>query len=132
MKKKPKLLAHFLNLFSKAFLFALIFIGAKRLLPEGLVIISQIYLIFIVFSLFQEAKDINRRYCKRCSAKYDYNTDISWDVLEERANGSVKVEFTCVCPHCGRERTFTRVFYTKHKDGIHYRLESLVKKFFRK
>ena len=76
---------------------------------------------FIAFSAGK--KCINRSFCPKCSAKYDYERDISWEEIEreEKTNKIVaKVEFRCVCPECKQQnefvQPFTILYYDKQKN----------------
>lgn len=83
-------------------------------------------------------KSIKHSFCPHCETKYDYNENISWDE-EDRIESENKitsvVEFTCTCPKCKEEYTFSEKFiiasYDKNKGvWVEHNLSQLAKKHF--
>ena len=80
---------------------------------------------FLYFTELQKAK---RNFCPECGAKYNYETDIAWEITEENIvdvkpnpNASGKqicgkrkdtYRFECTCSSCGHVREFNTTFQT--------------------
>ena len=82
-------------------------------------------------------KCINNSFCPQCGSKYQYETDIAWEVASETDNGQKEkttVEFSCTCRKCNHEAEFTKTFvtayYDKQKGWVHHNIQTLVKKYF--
>ena len=103
-------------------LFAL-FTALAVYIHPGFFILS-FFVIIVYFSLIgKEKKRFKRSFCSKCHAHYDYEEDVSWEVLdvsvsetENTAQEKASVEFTCSCPNCGKERTFTEKFVVASVD----------------
>ena len=117
---------------------ACIVVGAIiELMLFGL-IFGVVFLFAGVYSWFSTKKAIKHSFCPHCQTKYDYNKDISWDEVESDSTDTTEfsiVEFTCTCPKCGEELTFSQKFvtstYNKSKDRwIDRNLDVMVKKHF--
>ena len=82
-----------------------------------------------------------RSFCAACGKKYDYEDDVSWEVVEEyNSDGSStsrlidKVEITCSCANCGNESSFTKNFTVSTLDSrgklTQKNLETEIRKYF--
>lgn len=93
--------------------------------------------------LFYESKRIKRSYCENCGEKLDYESDVSWEVVDEvitstqeTATKKARVEFETKCHNCGHEKTFSQKFTTGHvnKEGkvTHTNLNKACRNYFSK
>lgn len=101
-----------------------------------------LFWIFIgLFMVGKTKKQFKRSFCSSCHAHYDYEEDIEWAVTDERVTSSqnsasrkANVEFTCHCPNCGKEKTFTEKFVVATVDSNgrvqHNNIQSMAKKYF--
>ena len=117
-------------------------IGAEN---DALVTIGVI-LIILGFATFVAgrvlASQVKKCFCKECGKRYDYDNDISWEVISEEttsnSNGArktAKVEITCSCSNCGNEKTFNKnvCIATVDRNGkvTHTNLDAELKKYFK-
>lgn len=95
---------------------------------------------FIVAVLWITARRtiIKRRYCAKCGERYDYESDIAWEVAEEyETENGIKdvVNFTCSCSHCGEEVSFSKTFkvaYVDKNGNVHKKnVSALASKYFK-
>lgn len=95
---------------------------------------------FIVTVMWITARraNIKKCYCAKCGEKYDYESDIAWEVAEEyETENGIKdvVNFTCSCSHCGEEVSFSKTFKVAYvdKDGnVHKKnVSALASKYFK-
>ena len=91
-------------------------------IPEAQMIAPPAGFFSLIFLLIHssEAKKIKRSYCRACSAPFDYDRDISWEEIDEVESGNTlvsTVEFTCVCPACGKEHIFRKKFVVARRDS---------------
>lgn len=95
---------------------------------------------FIVAVLWITARRtiIKRRYCAKCGERYDYESDIAWEVAEEyETENDIKdvVNFTCSCSHCGEEVSFSKTFkvaYVDKNGNVHKNnVSALASKYFK-
>ncbi len=108
----------------------------------AVVIFLAIATIIAVCSTIAKKK---RTTCKACGTKYDYEEDISWELMEQSttldAHNNPKVvqtvDVTCECPNCDAIKKLTRKYvvleYVKRGndyDKKEYFLEDLVRKDF--
>ena len=89
----------------------------------GIAIIGILFaLSFILGGLYVWSKGkkcISRSYCPHCEKKYNYDTDISWEITDttETINKiTANVEFECICSKCENQQTFTQKFVTSYYD----------------
>ena len=108
----------------------------------GLMLFAAIFAItFIlggVYIYFYAKKTIKHSFCPKCEEKYKFDSDISWEEVQEIDSGDKVVsvvEFKCVCHNCKEKQEFTEKFqvsyYDKKKEcWIENSLSSMVKKHF--
>ena len=113
-------------------------------------IVAGVFVITLIIWPIGESKRIKRSFCRECSAKYNYDTCIEWevtdvDIKEKRTDpnktgkqvAGVRIEtvaFTCTCEECGDVQYFTQ----KYQTGTLYdngnikakKLEPMIKKYF--
>ena len=89
------------------------------------------------FFWFKDFLRIKRSFCPKCSKNYDYNTDVSWDVDNERSENGKKtatVNFECVCSNCGETKRFSTSFttakYIENKGWTTYNIRNNAKQYF--
>lgn len=89
------------------------------------------------FFWFKDFLRIKRSFCPKCSKNYDYNTDVSWDVDNERSENNKKiasVNFECVCSNCGESKRFSTSFttatYSKERGWTTYNIRNKAKQYF--
>lgn len=83
---------------------------------------------------------INRSFCSKCGAKYDYEGEISWTVTQEENTGDAiydYVDITCHCSDCGEVKQFQQKFkvayYNKQKNTVvRNDIRTLVRNYFKK
>ena len=83
---------------------------------------------------------INRSFCSKCGAKYDYDGEISWTVTQEENAGDAiydYVDITCHCSDCGEVKQFQQKFkvayYNKQKNTVvRNDIRTLVRNYFNK
>ena len=82
------------------------------ILTTPLVITPIVGIATFVFSSW-EIKKIKRSFCPYCGKKYDYDTEIEWevaDITEKDTSHVAAVDFTCHCGDCGQDHEFTAKF----------------------
>lgn len=157
MKKRKKLLRReriisFIGLFMIFVGFALWFIAGMIQIILGEGIMSSILLAFGLLSGFigfcvfligcVGVSKVKKCSCRKCGVVYDYDNDISWEVLSEEiksnSNGAsriAKVHVTCYCSNCGSVKTFYKDFCVATIDkynGEKYRnLEAMIENYFK-
>ena len=124
---------------------ALIFAGISLPFIVLLIILQQAWLLFFIFitlacavAIILDRKRIRRMHCTECGEKYNYKSDVAWEVADVfESNNKIKstVEFKCVCRNCNKTKEFKNVFTTASidKDGKKkvYNIENLAKKYCR-
>ena len=79
--------------------------------------------ILLIFVIGKSAQAINERSCPTCKTQFSYENvahceilDVSERMAVNERNGNLKeytkVGFTCVCPKCGAEKSFSHEFCT--------------------
>ena len=68
-------------------------------------------LVGLITSLFMvsERKQIKRSHCSNCGKKFDYEDDVSWELLSTRTTDSNKyanMDVICECSECGEVKNF--------------------------
>lgn len=124
MKKVPSKKAAKLSNFILFILFVITAAVAVICLniPEAQMIAPPAGFFALIFLLIHssQAKKIKRSYCRACAAPFDYDRDISWEEIDQREDGNAlvsTVEFTCVCPACGKEHIFRKKFEVARRDS---------------
>ncbi len=95
--------------------------------------------IFIVLTgvVNSDKKRIKRSYCPYCGEKYDYETDVSWEVTNVTISNNDKkadVDFECECSNCGEETRFTKNFkiaYFQNGNYVEKDIQVEAKKYFK-
>ena len=88
-------------------------------------LLGILFIIIAVLWITARRTIIKRRYCAKCGERYDYESDIAWEVAEEyETENDIKdvVNFTCSCSHCGEEVRFSKTFkvaYVDKKGNVH-------------
>ena len=83
-------------------------------------------------------KCINNSFCPECGTKYQYETDVEWEVTGQTDDGNKEkaiVEFNCVCRKCNHEAEFTQTFVTAYYDNkkgtwVRHNVKTLARKYF--
>ena len=82
-------------------------------------LLGILFIIIAVLWITARRTIIKRRYCAKCGERYDYESDIAWEVAEEyETENDIKdvVNFTCSCSHCGEEVRFSKTFKVAYVD----------------
>ena len=82
-------------------------------------LLGILFIIIAVLWITASRTIIKRRYCAKCGERYDYESDIAWEVAEEyETENDIKdvVNFTCSCSHCGEEVRCSKTFKVAYVD----------------
>lgn len=91
----------------------------------GGVLIGLGFFILLLIFIFSEKKKIKRNFCPDCHLKYNYETDIEWNVISSQrvsrqpssnrsnnatviAEDKALVRCECVCRNCGKTTGFSK------------------------
>ena len=103
-----------------------------------IVLLVDLFSISIPVAFIIERLRLRRIYCPHCREKFDYETDVGWEVsgVETKGNKSVAiVAIECTCSNCGETPSFTEKFTVGRIDdkGNYHEsnINSSVRKFFR-
>lgn len=101
-------------------------------------LLGILFIIIAVLWITARRTIIKRRYCAKCGEKYDYESDIAWEVAEEyETENDIRdvVNFTCSCSHCGEEVRFSKTFkvaYVDKNGNVHKNnVSALASKYFK-
>ena len=101
-------------------------------------LLGILFIIIAVLWITARRTIIKRRYCAKCGEKYDYESDIAWEVAEEyETENDIRdvVNFTCSCSHCGEEVSFSKTFkvaYVDKNGNVHKNnVSALASKYFK-
>lgn len=101
-------------------------------------LLGILFIIIAVLWITARRTIIKRRYCAKCGERYDYESDIAWEVAEEyETENDIKdvVNFTCSCSHCGEEVSFSKTFkvaYVDKNGNVHKNnVSALASKYFK-
>lgn len=101
-------------------------------------LLGILFIIIAVLWITARRTIIKRRYCAKCGERYDYESDIAWEVAEEyETENDIKdvVNFTCSCSHCGEEVRFSKTFkvaYVDKNGNVHKNnVSALASKYFK-
>lgn len=101
-------------------------------------LLGILFIIIAVLWITARRTIIKRRYCAKCGERYDYESDIAWEVAEEyETENDIRdvVNFTCSCSHCGEEVRFSKTFkvaYVDKNGNVHKNnVSALASKYFK-
>lgn len=101
-------------------------------------LLGILFIIIAVLWITARRTIIKRRYCAKCGERYDYESDIAWEVEEEfETENDIRdvVNFTCSCSHCGEEVRFSKTFkvaYVDKNGNVHKNnVSALASKYFK-
>lgn len=101
-------------------------------------LLGILFIIIAVLWITARRTIIKRRYCAKCGERYDYESDVAWEVAEEyETENDIRdvVNFTCSCSHCGEEVRFSKTFkvaYVDKNGNVHKNnVSALASKYFK-
>ena len=103
----------------------------------GLIFIGILFPL-LAYCYLSGLRGIKRSFCPSCGKKYNYNTDIAWEVAseEEKERSIVAyVDVECACRECGQVSSFTVKRTTATMDPKtgrvkQYNIQNSMKKYF--